>query len=80
MDVFLTLDSKLVNISKQIEKSRGVQVEFPTQVLRPSELLSLLDIKEPDPIPVRHGQFYTLHELWKDAPAERFALFRVSPR
>jgi hypothetical protein len=80
MEVFLTLDNKLANIAKMIHKSRGISIKFPTQVLRPSELLSLFGVKEPDPIPIRHGSFYTLQDLWSDAPTQRFALFRVSQR
>jgi len=80
IDVFLTLDNKLANIAQMIRNSRGVRVEFPTLVLRPTELLDLLGVKEPDPIPIQHYHFYTLVELWRDAPTERFALFRVSQR
>lgn len=80
MEVFLTLDNKLINIAQMIRRSRGISIEFPTQVLRPSELLSLLGVKEPDPIPIKHDRFYTLLDLWGDAPSERFALFRVSRR
>lgn len=80
MEVFLTLDNKLANIGTTIRKSRGIPIEFPTQVLRPLELLSLLGVTEPDPIPIKHDRFYTLLELWRDAPSERFALFRVSQR
>lgn len=80
IEVLLTLDNKLVNIADMIGKSRGVQIEFPTQVLRPTQLLSLLNVKVPDPIPIKHDRFYTLVELWRDAPTEKFALFRLSQR
>lgn len=80
MDVLLTLDNKLANIASKIRNARETLIEFPTQVLRPSELLSLLGIEEPDLIPIKPDRFYTFVELWRDAPAERFALFRVSPR
>lgn len=80
MEAFLTLDSKLANIANQIGRTKGVTIDYPTKVLRPSELLSLLGVEKLDPIPLPHGQFYTLIDLWKDAPRERFALFRVSPR
>jgi hypothetical protein len=80
MQVFLTLDNRLANIAKAIHKSQGVAIEFPTQVLRPSELLRLLGVEAPDPVPIKRGQFYTLLELRRDAPTERFALFRVRRR
>jgi hypothetical protein len=80
MDVFLTLDNKLANIAQTIRKTRGVTLEFPTQVLRPLELLDLVGIKEPDPIPIRRDCLYTFLELSRDAPTEKFALFRVSQR
>lgn len=80
MDVFLTLDKRLANIAQSVRKSRGTSIEFPTLVLMPSELLKRLGINKPDQIPIKHGCFYTLVELWKDAPKERFALFRVSQR
>ena len=80
MDVILTLDNKFANTAKQIYKTRGVSIEFPTQVMRPLELLERLCVEKPDQIPIKHSCFYTLHELSRDAPAERFALFRVLQR
>jgi hypothetical protein len=80
IDVFLTLDCKLANFANTIHKTKAIPIEFPTRVLRPIELLALLGVKEPDPFPIRHGSFYTLCDLWSDAPTERFALFRVSQR
>jgi len=80
IDALLTLDNKFVNIANKLCNSRGALVEFPTMVLRPSELLSFLGIKEPDTIPIQYGRFYTLVELWRDAPTEKFALFRVRQR
>jgi hypothetical protein len=80
IEILLTLDNRLINIATTIGKSRGIQIEFLTQVLSPSELLSLFGVKEPDPIPIKHDRFYPLVELWRDAPSEKFALFRISPR
>jgi hypothetical protein len=80
MNVFLTLDNKLANIAKTIRKSGDVPIEFPTEVLRPLELLDILGINKPDPVPIQYARFYPLLELWRDAPSERFALFRVSLR
>ena len=80
IDAFLTMDFTFSRIARQIAKSRGVKLEYPTEVLKPSELLAKLGISEPDPIPIPHGRFFTLTELWSDAPSQRFALFRVRNR
>ncbi len=80
IDVFLTLDNRMANIGKAIAKSRSVSFEYPTQLLRPSDLLRILGITRPDPMPVPQNRFYTLTELWGDCPRARFALFRLSPR
>jgi hypothetical protein len=63
MAVFLTLDKKLTEIGKHIEHSRGTGIEYPTKVFRPLELLRLVGVTNPDPVPIEPGQFYPLHEL-----------------
>ena len=80
MDAFVTLDSKMANIAMKIRRSSAIPIEYPTEVLQPLELLSILSISEPDPIPIEHGRFYTLHELCSRAPTERFSLFRAYQR
>lgn len=80
MDVFLSLDFKFANLAKRIAASPGVNLEYPTEVLRPLELLARFGINEPDHIPIPHGRFFTLHDLWSDAPNQRFTLFRVRRR
>lgn len=80
IDVFLTVDFTFVNIADGIAGTRGVKLEYPTEVLRPLQLLARFGIGEPDPIPIPRGRFFTLTELWSDAPSQRFALFRVRNR
>lgn len=80
MDAILTLDDRFANIAKQVYKTGKVPIEFPTQVVRPLELLERLCVNAPDQIPIKYDCFYPLVELWRDAPTEKFALFRVSQR
>ena len=77
MDVFLTLDKTMANIALKIRKSSSVPIEYPTSVLQPLELFSLLGINEPDPVPIERDRFYTFHELCSRAPTERFSLSRA---
>src|SRR5271167_3897924 len=41
---------------------KASQIEINAAVLRPLDLLAALGISEPDPVPIRHDQFYNLYE------------------
>jgi len=58
MDVFLTLESKLPNIAKQIEDSKIDALDYPTKVLRPLEFLDGMGVKSLDPVPIQPDRFY----------------------
>ncbi len=60
MDVFLTLEKRLPNTVASFPKQPKVGPTFPTQVIRPQELLKRLGISEPDPVPIKTGWFYPL--------------------
>jgi hypothetical protein len=60
MDVFLTLESRLPNIAAHFPTDQSCAPSYPTQVLRPRELLKLLRISACDPIPIEPGHFYPI--------------------
>ncbi|MGP8173500.1 MAG: hypothetical protein ACLP7O_03005 [Terracidiphilus sp.] len=64
MDVFLTLEKKLPAIGNQIEKSKGISVEYPTKVCRPIEFLHSIGITDLDLVPIEPGKFYPFIEVW----------------
>jgi hypothetical protein len=64
MDVFLTLEKKLPAIGNQIEKSKGISVEYPTKVCRPIEFLHSIGITDLDLVPIEPGRFYPFGEVW----------------
>lgn len=61
IEVFLTLETKLVQIFKHIEHARITEIEHQTKVLRPLEFLRLLGVTQPDPVPIEPGRFYPAH-------------------
>jgi len=60
MDVFLTLEKRLPNIVAHFPTDESCTPSFPTQVLRPQELLKLLGISVCDPVPIEPGRFYPI--------------------
>ncbi|HEX4583164.1 MAG TPA: hypothetical protein VH139_13980 [Acidobacteriaceae bacterium] len=59
MDVFLTLDDTLCNIARQFAITKEWRDGYPTKILRPSELLHLMGIEHPDPVPIELDRFYS---------------------
>jgi hypothetical protein len=60
MDVFLTLERRLPNIASHFPIDEACSPSFPTQVLRPLELLSLFRISTCDPVPIEPNRFYPI--------------------
>jgi hypothetical protein len=60
MDIFLTLEKRLPNIVIHFPKNETCCPTFPTQVLRPLELMTHLGITELDPVPIKPGRFYPM--------------------
>ena len=63
LDGFLTLDKKLQNLVERVRNEKRERIEIHPVVLRPLDLLRLLGVDNPDPIPVDVNRFYHLHEL-----------------
>ena len=70
MSFFLTLDRKLVDGVKAMQKQHNPSFKITPQVVMPLDLLSALGVTEPDPIPIENDRFYYFHEIQR---AERDA-------
>jgi hypothetical protein len=57
-DAFLTLEKKLPNLIAQAKREKRNPLKLRVKVLRPLELLGILGIKEPDPVPMQFDRFY----------------------
>lgn len=62
LDALLTLDEVLVNLVRRVKNERKKRIEIRTEVLRPLDLLQMLNIRKPDPVPMKAGRFYHWHE------------------
>lgn len=62
LDAFLTLEARFPNIISNVRMEKQQGREIRTQVLRPLDLLQLLGIDKPDPVPLEVNRFYHLHE------------------
>jgi hypothetical protein len=60
IDVFLTLEDKLPNLSKNLFRAKRKSFRPYTQVLDPLALLDLLGITERVAVPMDEGRFYNL--------------------
>lgn len=63
LDVFLTLEKKLPRMIEQLKNRREKVIDMNVAVLRPTDLLHLLDVSETDRVPVSPGRFYSLGEI-----------------
>ena len=63
LDGVLTLERKLPAVVEQVRKEKIKKIEIRSLALRPLDLLRLLGIDDPDPIPVEPDRFYHQHEL-----------------
>lgn len=66
IEVFLTLDKKLVNIVNQIRGISNSEFEVKTRVLQPIELLRLMDIDKLDEVPMEFDKFYPLYQNFRE--------------
>jgi hypothetical protein len=64
MDVFLTLEKRLPAIGSQIERSKGMGVEYPTKVRRPIDFLHSIGVTDFDQVPIESDRFYPFIEVW----------------
>jgi hypothetical protein len=65
LDAFLTLDKKLPRTIEQIKKRNKRAIDSGVSVLRPTELLQLLEVVDIDAVPVDPGRFYTYIEIFQ---------------
>jgi hypothetical protein len=63
LDVLLTLDNGLPELVSRVRKEKAQTIEIKTEVLRPLELLDLLEVRNREPVGLDDGRFYYLHEL-----------------
>lgn len=65
LDAFLTLEKKLPRTIEQIKKRNRGSIDSGVSVLRPTELLQLLEVVEIDAVPVNLDHFYTYMEIFQ---------------
>lgn len=63
LDAFLTLEKKLPRAIDQLRSRRQGAIDVGVAVLRPTELLQMLNIAESDPVPIDPDRFYTFMEI-----------------
>lgn len=63
LDILLTLDNGLPELVSRVRKEKGQKIKIKTEILRPLELLDLLEVRDRDPIGLDEDRFYYLHEL-----------------
>jgi hypothetical protein len=64
IEVFLTIEKKLPRSVQQLKNRRVKAIDLNVAVLRPTQLLELLDMSELDPVPLEAGRFYTYFEIF----------------
>ncbi len=62
LDYFLTLENKMANIFHDIVKGRKA-ISMNVRVVKPTELLAEIGVKELDTVPIENNRFYRLHEI-----------------
>ncbi len=63
LDILLTLDNGLLELVSRVRKEKAQTIEIKTEVLRPLELLDLLEVRNREPVGLDEDRFYYLHEL-----------------
>ncbi len=61
IDVFLTLDKKLVNIFTGIKNEKRCKLTINTEVMLPLQLLERLGVERVDKIPLEYDTFYEMY-------------------
>jgi len=63
IDIFLTMETKLVNTVNSINNMKNGKYRVNTLVCNPSKLLEHIGVSELDEIPIKEGKFYPIYEL-----------------